>query len=332
MYAIVGVTQPKLDLAAMQARANAYTTLADGTESAHGVVTDAIDHVRNNNDGDATDAFTAQVRSGSESIEPYLEEMAAAANRTQQAYADGISAGTLGTLAMNIVATRRGQQYASALFSLDAPRALAIATQAQQELVTLESQVTASITTAFSDLRLPTVLSMTFEESHGEFDPAIEDEWQDLVDEDPEAAQEVLQQMADDYADQHGIPHVELDFTTSLGNGTWGVRNPDGSIQINLNHLDSVHILNTVIHEMEHSRQYYGMNEEGPWWRRPLGDVGGGMTAEEAARWRELNETYVREKGEGDGYNARPVEVGAREASRDYINNLSVEEFREFLP
>ena len=83
---------------------------------------------------------------------------------------------------------------------------------------------------------------------------------------------------------------------------------------------------------MEHSRQYEGMAMD------PNSTTNGaGMTPEEAARWRELNQTYVRNKGDNpstsvdEAYRARPVEVDARRAGRDFVNNLTLEELEKYL-
>lgn len=342
MFAMTGVTKPDLDVDAMADLSDAYADAQTALSSAYAEARGAVSHVLAANDGPAATAFeSSQVGAGS--IANHLEELASAAMRTQAAYTSAASAGGGATIAMRTLASKRLNQFWQAwLRRAPKPVLDTLVQVARIELLKLEAHGVQQVTGAFSDLRLPSELRVRGSDSDGNLDQAegndgktIEEQWQELYDEDPELVQEILQKMADDYADAHGIPRIELDFTAPPS-GALGDYSPStNTVRINPSILsDPTQAINTTIHEMEHSRQYDGMDG----FRWPWQDERAGMSREDAKRWRELNEGYVRDKGDdpstpdsNEGYWPRPIEVGARDAGRDYVNNLTVEEFEEYL-
>lgn len=334
MFKQTGVVAPELDVAAMEELATAYSTLASGLGSARATTHGAVQTVLANNEGPAAAAFERS-ETGSGSIASHLEELAAAAHRTQRAYRDAARVGGTAVAAMHALASDRNAAYWRAIFSGADPHAIAILVHVTRtDLLSLEAQGVTGIETAFSHLDLPTAHVTSSSDERGHLAPGIDDEWQDLYDKDPQLVRDILQQMADEYAEEHGIPPITITFTSipssRPGWVTYGDYNSStGRLRLNEDLLDNPEIMiNTIIHEMEHARQYHGMSRRWPW----SPDVMGGMSSEEAERWRELNDDYVRNKGgDPDSYKPRPIEVGARDAGRDYVNNLTLEEFREYL-
>lgn len=340
MFSMTGVTKPDLDVDAMADLSNAYAEAQSALSAAYAEARGAVQHVLAGNDGPAADAFEAS-EVGPGSVADHLEDLAAAATRTQAAYTTAASAGGGATVAMQALANNRMSQFWQAWLK-GAPRAVltTLVQVTRIELLKLESNGSQRVTEAFAGLNLPSEMNVTGSDWNGNLDTAegtdgktIEEQWQELYDEDPELVQEILQKMADDYADANGIPRIELDFTAPPGGALGDYSSSTNTVRINPSILDDpTTAINTTIHEMEHSRQYDGMDG----FRWPWQDERAGMSREDAKRWRELNEGYVRDKGddpttsENEGYWPRPIEVGARDAGRDYVNNLTVEEFEEY--
>lgn len=335
MYQMTGIRRPKLDVGKIETLADAYATAASGFSSAHGEAASAVNHVLNNNEGRAASAFQRS-ETGTGSITHHLGELAQAARRTESAYRQTAAAGGRAVTAMDIVNRDRSQQFWRAQMS-SAPQhvLMEIVSSARSALQILEAYGASAVSSAFSGLDLPGDHVTSDRDERGRLDPRIEDEWAKIVANDPERAQEILQQMADEYADANDIPRIKIDFTQIKSDPGWITygdyrHNPFRRLRLNTDVLSDPNIIfNTVIHEMEHARQYQGMD---PGWFSPHD---GQMSNEEAQRWRELNEKYVRNKGDdpstghNEGYGPRPIEVGARDAGRDYVNNLSWEEFED---
>lgn len=328
MFSVTGVIEPDPDLETMNHLADAYERLRRALHSAHSATTGAVVHILDNNDGPAASAFRDR-QTGDGSVAEHLTELMEAAGRTKDAYSQAAVGAGAATVAMKIIAVHREQQLRQLLRQLDLYRATVLVGTTRAELLKLESLGVTRVNEAFSDLKLPERMNTDFPEGQGRVDPLLAEEWERIHREDPEQLKQILQQMADEYADEHGMPRIEIEFNSLVsptGGTLWGsyTNSDPPRVQLNVDLLDRPELIHTVIHEMEHARQYYGM---GP--REPGEDVRGSMTTEEGQRWSELNETYVRDKGGDRSYNARPIEVGAREAGRDFLTNLSVDEFRD---
>lgn len=332
MFKQTGVTAPQLDTGAMSALSSAYGTLATALKSANLTSAGCVRHVQASNDGPAAKAFTAS-EGGAGSITSHLEDLAKAATRTKNAYSNAARDGGSAKWSMIILASERERQFWKAYFSGADAATLAVFVQmVRGELQTLEAKGVAGIEAAFADLKLPAKFATKDEDLYGRVDPGITKKWQELYDKDPEKIKAILQKMADDYARKNGFDPVKIDFTnipSKPGYVTYGDYSHDsGRLRVNINFLDNPQIaINTVIHEMEHRRQYTGMGFRWPWQ-----DTKAGMSKDEAERWKQLNSNHVRNKGgDEDSYWPRPIEVGARDAGRDYVNNLSEKDMEKYL-
>ena len=332
MFEQTGVIEPRLDIAAMGQLAASYRRLASGLTSAHTDATDSVAHVLASNDGPAAQQFS-QSETGTGSIAVHLGELAEAATRTSNAYARGAVGGLQATVAMQVVAYSRMGQYLQMVERRTPSVFVAIFVQVVRfQLLQLESRGATAVESAFADLDLPAEHALVREnDTRGNLDDGVADRLAKLAVEDPEKVREMFQTIADDFADQNGIPRKQIQWVDL--HGAYGRRDGAGNIQLDPDFLtDPSVLLHTVVHEMEHSRQYEGMAMD------PNSTTNGaGMTPEEAARWRELNQTYVRNKGDNpstsvdEAYRARPVEVDARRAGRDFVNNLTLEELEKYL-
>ncbi len=332
MFSRTGIAEPKLDTGAMTALSSAYGTLATALTSANLTSAGCVRHVQASNDGPAAKAFTAS-EGGVGSITHHLQDLAAAATRTKDAYSNAARDGGSAAGSMYILAAERDRQFWEAFFSGADPATLSVFVQVVRgELQKLEAKGVAGIQAAFANLNLPATFATKNADVYGRLDPGITKKWQELYDEDPEKIKAILQKMADDYARANGFDPVKIDFTnipSKPGSVTYGDYSHDsGRLRVNINYLDDPQIaINTVIHEMEHRRQYTGMGFRWPW-----EDTKAGMSKDEAERWKQLNSNDVRNKGgDPDSYWPRPIEVGARDAGRDYVNNLSEKDLEKYL-
>lgn len=328
MYKQIGMTRPDPEVAEMRSLAADYAALVGALRSAEVEVAGQINYVLANNSGPAADAFSASEKSA-ESIDHHLVQLVPAATRTSYAYSEAARTAASAAAALDGLDRRFDAAVFHAVFTGQNPIVIdQLVKQATTQMKAVENDAVAGIDSVFSVLELPQAFSLPDKDLYGRLDSRISDEFEKISREDPERAKQILQKMADDYADENGIPRVQLKFER-LDAGTYGVRDSgDGSITLNSDVLsgeDSSMLLNTVIHEMEHSRQYEGMKPHWPW-----NPNRGNMSAEEGRRWKELNQDYVRSKGGSDNdYWSRPVEVGARDAGRDYINQMTYQEFKD---
>ncbi len=332
MFSMTGVTRPDLDVESLRRLADHYTTLADAASDANQETLGAARAVMNDNEGPAANAFNASA-TGSGSIGAHMGQLASAARRTATAYQSAATSGGSAQTAMKILAADRERLFWTKLAQGADLHVLNLLVQVTRtELLQLEGSGAASISNAFGNLDLPQAFTTTGADKDGRFDSAITERWADLTDEERIRA---LQKMADAYADANDFPRIRIQFnvlTEDPGTILWGQYThspPLSSLELNRSHLNDPRMINTVIHEMQHRRQYTGMD-----WRWPWQDVRNGMSREEAQRWSELNSDHVRMKGgpgKWDYYPPRPIEVDARRAGRDYVDDLTYEEFEEYL-
>ncbi|NLE97740.1 MAG: hypothetical protein GX596_07095 [Propionibacterium sp.] len=336
MYSMTGVIQPDLDVDAYSTLAGHYATLAAQADSTVGSTQSAVSAVLAANDGEAAAAFQSTVTGGG-SITEHFADLGPAARRTESAYRTTATSAATARFAMDMLVQARTLAYWQGLANGADLHALSLLVNlTRNDLRALEGQSVEEIETAFAALDLPGRFETPRQDTYGRIDPAIEEQWAGMSDEE---RMEVLQNIADAYADEMGYPRMDITFTPIKNDTgtTWGSYN-DGSLfgigsslKINSDELHDPHLINTVVHEMQHRGQYQGMR--GPTF--PWQDERAGMTREEAERWSELNESDVRTKG-GDSnweqYEPRPIEVDARRAGRDFVDDLSHEEFQEFVP
>lgn len=326
MFNLTGITEPSLDVAALHTKQQAYSTLTNGATNASTATNTAVNTTLTTNNGEAATSFQATV-TGPGSIVEHLGELQVAAAKTVTAYATAAVGGGGVQSAMRATAAN----YATTYDNLNWLERIFLGSQviddAKAKLLSLETLGHDRIADAFAQLSLPAHLVISEDDRMGRLDEGIDEDWRNLTD--PQARKDALQAIADAYADANGYPRIELVFTaTDLPDGTYGrytndTGNGTSLLQINENYLDDPSIvINTVVHEVEHSGQYAGM------------DGRTSMTPDEAARWQNMNTPDVRSKGgpgRWDQYNPRPVEVGARESSRDWVNNLTREELQGYL-
>lgn len=334
MYDRTGVIRPDLDAEAYNSLADHYSTLASQATASAALTRSSVAAVMAENDGPAAKAFRQKVTGGG-SIVQHFELLGPAATRTSNAYRATAISGANAQSAMDTVAFKYDQAYVLGILRGAQPADLALLVNiARNELQSLENLAVSEIKAAFADLDLPQKFNTG--DTGGSLDPGIEERWAELTDDE---RKEILQNIADAYADEHGIPRMKIDFEpieSDPGYVTYGdyydgkILGLGSRLRINSDQLHNPHLINTVIHEMQHRAQYQGMRGRLPWQ-----DERAGMSREEAERWRELNSEEVRTKGgdtKQEQYVPRPIEVDARRAGRDYIDNLTLEEFEEFVP
>ena len=165
------------------------------------------------------------------------------------------------------------------------------------------------------------------DELYGDLDPEIAAQWESMSDDERRA---VLRELAARLAAEYGLPVPRIEFDPTLPSDTYGqFRISTGTITLNANHLDDpLLMLNSVAHEMRHAWQVEASEQDNPgWWlghygQNPDGDLG---TMDEADAWgADLGDS------EAD-YWTRPIEVDARQVGRDFIDDLTLEDFADLL-
>ncbi|SDK70442.1 hypothetical protein SAMN05428985_105370 [Nocardioides sp. YR527] len=189
---------------------------------------------------------------------------------------------------------------------------------------------------------LPTGIDEQGDE-YGRIDPAIAEKWETLSIEERKA---VLEEMVKKIAAESGVDMPTIDWS-DLGNDTWD----DGSITygywndeeptmaLNPNVLDDPgQLINTVAHEVRHGRQHEAIDDKNDWqfwWEDDPFDEhkADGITEQQAEEWEENFDDYKSTDNGAtfDEYYNQPVEKDARNAGRDYLNNLTEEEFNRIL-
>ncbi|NYI78726.1 hypothetical protein [Nocardioides panzhihuensis] len=180
-------------------------------------------------------------------------------------------------------------------------------------------------------------------DEYGNIDPAIAEKWATLSTEERKA---VLEEMTRKIAEESGVEMPDIDWD-DLANDTWDDgsitygywSDGDGKMALNPNMLDDPGLLiNTVAHEVRHGRQYEAIDDNNDWqfwWEDDPFDEHkeDGITEEQTEEWEENFDDY-KSTGKGDTFDEyynQPVEVDARKSGRDYLNNLSEEEFNRLL-
>lgn len=325
-YRICGVARPTPDVDSATTLGDDYATLAQASAQMTTTIAQAVRAVAEHNEGGGTDAFTARA----DEVARSFDAMTGAATRTSAAYRRSATVGAQASTAMDALNADATTSYWKALSTGATPTSLALLIQVvRNELISIETRAVSLIDEAFANLALPTQIPLSDKDRYGHVDPQITAAWSELSD---AQRREVLQRMADAYADANGYPRITITFE-DLDSGqtiTWGdYSDSPQRLRLNAARLDDVHIINTVAHEMEHRGQYQGMGFRWPWQ-----DERAGMSRAEAERWRQLNSDHVRSKGGPDYwdyYPNRPIEVHARQSGRDFVNSMSYEDFLGYL-
>lgn len=338
MFEMTGVTEPNVDLAGIETRRGYYEKLSGDLQTVMDETEDAVARVLQVNDGPAADAFSTMM-SSTNSITNHIYVIVRTAKNTATAYETAHTAAGDGQQAMKLHAAQAKATYRTLQLVLPSPAVhQAFIEIIRQNLLLLEAQAVEQINQAFN-IWLPDSFTKMEDgrywshkkPKYGYYDEGIAQAWVDL---DEDQRREVLQNIADAYADEHGYPRIKLRFaplrsdatSTTLGSYThdWPASMTINSIT--LGEKDSYALIGAVVHEMEHRGQYTGMS-----WRWPWQDEKAGMDRTEAEYWNELNAEHVRRSDEMYDYLPRPIEVDARAAERDFVNNLTLEEFLDYL-
>ncbi|WP_203338076.1 hypothetical protein [Nocardioides limicola] len=169
---------------------------------------------------------------------------------------------------------------------------------------------------------------------YGQGSPDVEYAWSKLSDEEKMA---VITQIIEELAEELGLDMPTINFDpTMTGNGYWSQGRFE--VGINPNNMETTRILHTVAHEMRHGQQYDAVNDldRGFWdWLRGHQPFDrheeAGISRGQAEIWRDNFDNYISSGTDFQGYLDQPVEVDAREAGRDYLNNLTVDELDRLL-
>ncbi|MBC9735552.1 DUF1289 domain-containing protein [Nocardioides marmotae] len=182
----------------------------------------------------------------------------------------------------------------------------------------------------------------------GVVDPLARREWEQMSDEERRA---VLEEMTARLAEEYGLEDIDLvieDLEDRDGDGVDDdpsmdshgfYRDKDRSVHLDSNELDDPDIINTLAHELRHGMQHEVARDNDP---NPIDDglIGlgikddpwdppPGVSRDDAERWAENFDDYKQAEDDFDAYYNQPVEVDAREAGEDYLEDLTREELEE---
>lgn len=332
IYEMVGIERPELAPGDLAALAASYARLARAAATASADAAAATKSVAAANEGPTVDAFV-NATTGHGSASDQLDLLSDAAQSTALAYRTAAVAIATGTAAMDVAAAVAVQQIRGAIlrFPPDLKAYAAALQAARSRMSKLEQRMLAQVDGSFASISMPSPLTITEGESRGVVPPEIEAAWAELSDQE---RRDLLQLLADQHADEMGIPRAPINWDAT-GRGMW-----DGSLHLNPALLGTPELLHTAVHEMQHAWQWavrdeYDVIASDPDRLQAIldGDVPDpmvdryGVTTEEAARMRERNAGYVRDKG----YTERPVEVDARRAGAWNTDHMTLEEFEALV-
>lgn len=340
MFEIVGVIRPNPDIADLESLASSYEGVEKSATSAQEIWSDGIKKVLNANDGEVAELFASKT-SGVSSVQNKLTELAEAAARTAIAYSAAAQEASECATSADVMAAEYAVAFQKALLQLDQRAISLILYLAREDLTSIIRQGTSQIRNIFDSLDLPEKATIPTDDSRGNLDEKIKEDFDELSKNDPEKAKEILQRIADEYADEHGLPRIAVGWKPIQG--AYGLySHSERKVYLSSDYLSSGNgsdLLTTVVHEMEHARQFSAADD----WRNPITRIPkifvgfNGYESAEAQRYAEsIDNEYIRHKGddpntsEDESYYPRPIEVGAREAGRDFVNRLSYEEYLRY--
>lgn len=319
--------------------ATVYERFAGALTTAESETNTQLNYITENNSGAAVEAFKDSERAEI-SIHAHLQSLIPAARATAHAYSTAADLSTQAIATLDSLDQRYEEELTKCLYGQPVSRedawvaATALIEKARAEMEAVESKTADEIKAAFDEITLPDSFAelMGHDEIAGHVDSRLKSEFNEIAKSDPDRAKRILQAMADRIAQEKGLPRIELNFQKEIkreGKALLGVGgyNPFlGGYFVQLDEdvlhgenfggvqVDPWELIETTSHELEHCWQY-SRND-------PFSSV---MSPEEVDRWNRLDQEHVRAKG----YPYRPIEVDARRSGRDFINQMSYEEFME---
>lgn len=172
------------------------------------------------------------------------------------------------------------------------------------------------------------------DEVYGDLDPEVADAWGEMSDDERDA---VLDAIIAEQAAKYGIDPPDITYDSSMADNEFGSWN-DGSQTLTLNPtlLDDPRMaINTIVHEMRHAGQHEMIRDANPsWWDSLWGadpEYHEGTSPETVEAWQENFDDY-QSTDNGDTFREywdQPVEVDAREAGRDYVDDMGAEDLQQ---
>lgn len=168
------------------------------------------------------------------------------------------------------------------------------------------------------------------DEVYGEVDPEIVDAWEDMSDEERDA---VLDQIIAAEAERYGIDAPDIHYDSSMASSEYGYWNNDSrTLALNPDLLDDPQMaINTIVHEMRHAGQHEMVDDADPFWFWQDPVYHEGTTPEQVQAWEDNFDDY-KSTDNGDTFQEyweQPVEVDARQHSRDYVDGMTPEDLAE---
>lgn len=166
------------------------------------------------------------------------------------------------------------------------------------------------------------------DEVYGEVDPEIVAAWASMSDEERDA---VLDQIIAAEARRYGIDPPDIYYDTSMASNEYGYWD-DGTLALNPDLLDDPQLaINTIVHEMRHAGQHKMIDDADTfwWWEDPVYHEG--TTPEQVEAWKDNFDDY-KSTDDGDTFEEywdQPVEVDARQHSRDYVNGMTPKDLQD---
>jgi predicted kinase len=348
MYARALVPRPWDQTGTLANLATIWSSVGSAAQSAADEAQAAADHIRDNNEGTAAEAFLG-ASTGDTSSAGGLARLAEAAARTSAAFTAAASASGEGLAAMDSLCWRAELEYLKARLDpspVALYNALKIVAETRRKLKALESATVNAIETVFAGIDLPVPLVNTYDQgqSAGTIPPELEEAWRNLTDEEK---RDVLQKIADEQAIANGMEPKPIDWNSNA-NGHW---DPNTStLHINAGKLDDPHTLHVAVHESQHGLQfkmiedYSNLSQSD---RDAIADgtmqdpfVQYGSNIDEVARFdKNWNETgYQVYDGRGDAssdswryYYYQPFEHDARRAGTEFLDDLTPEKLQEYV-
>lgn len=364
IYSLTGVPRPSVAPGGLRDLAEQFDTLHHLAGSCTQDVTEAINHVLANNEGDAATAFK-EASSGSSSSLSQLAELERGALRTRDAHADAAVEVETAQTEMDAIANQAARDLDSLKLLVPILAQIhyyKVVSQAQRNLLAA-SQAASHRLEAIYDLgSLPEVPPETRGTHYGTVSPEIEELWDSLSVEDRKGLVEAMAASITEDWDAEDRPTVVF-FSTDenrpdgvlfdpekFSSGLSGRANPSENIvYLNYDKLASgqpPNLLHTVVHEHRHMEQFRMMDEldelvsKDPDFVAKVrrGEVPDPFLAEGATTAQiERFDVPYPDVGkltpeEWTIYRHHPWELDARNSGTWEMDNLTVEDLEELLP
>lgn len=217
MYEKINMVIPDPDVDRLETLGDTFTSYAEALISAEGKISQVIASILEYNSGPAAHQFQLSETSVT-SIHSHVQSLIPAGRNTARAYLESAAAAKYAVTTLDGLNQRYDESYNQAvrggIGKEDEAFITLLVEEASKTMKAIESWATNKINSLFEDVVLPDPFLelMSRENIYKHVDQRIAEEFNEIARNDPERAKRILQKVADDFADSHGLERIPLSF------------------------------------------------------------------------------------------------------------------------